>query len=52
MSIKWTRPSGLEIETNDRPETIETAEKLGWQRVVEKPKPKRTRKAKEDGRNS
>ena len=35
--IKWKRPSGKEIETNDLKDTIALAESLGW---------KRTRKAK------
>lgn len=30
--IKWTKPSGQVIETNDRPETIAKAEQLGWKR--------------------
>lgn len=54
--MKWIKPSGAEIETNDRKETIEAAVSLGWQVVEDKPeetKPKRKpRKAKDDGRNS
>ena len=30
--IKWTKPSGLEIETNDLPATIAYCEGLGWVR--------------------
>lgn len=28
--IDWIKPSGLEIQTNDRPETIAYCESLGW----------------------
>ena len=28
--MKWIRPSGSEIETNDRKETIEYCKSLGW----------------------
>ena len=28
--LKWMRPSGNPIETNDRPETIDAAVALGW----------------------
>lgn len=31
-SIVWTRPSGTQIETNARQETIEYCESLGWKR--------------------
>lgn len=30
--IKWKKPSGLEIETNDEPATVEYCESLGWKR--------------------
>jgi len=36
--IKWTKPSGVEIQTNDREETIEYCESLGWKREGEKKK--------------
>ena len=48
----WKKPNGTELEVNDRPETIEYAESLGWKRVevpVKKPvkrmvaKPKKTK---------
>ena len=29
---RWTKPSGMEIETNDEKLTIEYCEALGWQR--------------------
>ena len=29
-TIVWVRPSGSEITTNDRKETIEAAAKQGW----------------------
>lgn len=35
-SIVWTRPSGSKLETNDRPETIEYCESLGWTRDDQK----------------
>lgn len=31
--IKWIKPSGLEIETNDMEETILYCEDLGWKRA-------------------
>lgn len=34
---KWLRPSGNELETNDRPETIAHCIAQGWQRVDEVP---------------
>lgn len=34
--IKWIRPSGTEIETNERAETIEYCVSLGWEREGEK----------------
>ena len=37
--MKWMRPSGNTIETNDSKETIAYAESLGWKQV------KATRKA-------
>ena len=30
--ITWGKPSGAEIQTNDLPATIATAEGLGWKR--------------------
>jgi hypothetical protein len=42
--IKWTKPSGAEIETNDLPETVVACEAMGWERA----KPKRGRKPKAD----
>lgn len=30
--ISWTKPSGLEIVTNDMPATVEYCESLGWER--------------------
>jgi len=33
--MKWIRPSGSEIETNDEKATIEHCEKQGWERVLE-----------------
>lgn len=31
--IKWVKPSGAEIETNDDPANIKAAEGLGWKRA-------------------
>lgn len=31
--IKWKKPNGTEIETNDLPANIERALELGWVRV-------------------
>jgi len=30
--IKWVKPSGLKIETNDKDETVEYCESLGWKK--------------------
>lgn len=30
--INWTKPSGLEVTTNDEKATIEYCESLGWER--------------------
>jgi hypothetical protein len=40
--MKWTKPSGATIETNDEPATIAAAESLGWKR--EKPAAKKPAK--------
>ena len=31
--MKWTKPSGLKIETNDEPATIAYCESLGWKKA-------------------
>jgi len=31
--MKWVKPSGQEIETNDSPETVKHCESLGWKPV-------------------
>ena len=31
--VKWKRPSGSTIETNDAKGTIEACEKMGWERL-------------------
>lgn len=41
--IKWIKPSGVEIETNDLEETVAYVESLGWKRAEKK----RTRRTKE-----
>lgn len=35
--MKWIKPSGLEIETNDLDETIDYCESLGWKEAGSKP---------------
>lgn len=34
--MKWTKPNGTEIETNDSPETIAYCESLGWKKEVKR----------------
>ena len=34
--IKWKKPTGKMIETNDLPDTIVAAMKLGWERQGDK----------------
>lgn len=34
--MKWTKPNGNVIETNDKPATIAYCEKLGWKRATVK----------------
>ncbi len=31
--MKWIKPNGVEIESNDRPGSIEMAKKAGWKPV-------------------
>lgn len=33
MNIKWKKPSGVELESNDSPETIKACEALGWEQI-------------------
>lgn len=35
--IKWVKPSGVEIETNDMPETVAYCESLEWKRKKGRP---------------
>jgi predicted nucleic acid-binding protein len=49
--IKWKRPSGTYIETNDSAATIELAASLGWVQVKE-PKKRNTNKAKGDNNDN
>lgn len=46
--ITWTKPSGLKITTNDKKETIEYCESLGWKRddAVKEKKPRKTKASK------
>lgn len=39
--IKWKKPSGVIIETNESKASKEAAVKLGWELVVESPQPKK-----------
>lgn len=41
--MKWIRPSGSEIETNDEPLTVEHCKSLGW-KEAKKPKKKAAKK--------
>ena len=34
-TVNWTKPSGMEITTNDFKATVEHCERLGWQREAE-----------------
>ena len=38
-NLVWVRPSGSEITTNDRDETIKAAAQLGWKPKEEKAEP-------------
>lgn len=41
--IKWVKPSGLKIETNDMDETVEYCKSLGWKKANgRKPKEDKT----------
>lgn len=31
--IKWKKPSGVEVETNDNPDNVEYCISLGWKRL-------------------
>ena len=46
--MKWMRPSGTILETNDFPGTIEDCEKKGWKRVDDDKPKKRGRPKKDD----
>ena len=48
--MKWLRPSGTEIETNDSEETIEYCKSLGW-KPAEKKK-RRTKAEMEEAKKS
>lgn len=38
--IKWLKPSGIEIETNEEEHTIKAAESHGWKRKDAESKPR------------
>lgn len=41
--IKWEKPNGTTIETNDSPETVAYCESLGWKRAgAKKPAAKKS----------
>lgn len=42
----WVKPSGIEIETNDAPATVEHCRSLGWEEKKPKAKPKAKPKSK------
>ena len=35
--MKWKRPSGREIETNDEPATVKHCQDMGWERMDKEP---------------
>jgi hypothetical protein len=39
--VKWKKPNGNIIETNDEEATLKEAVKLGWEQVKDKPKRKK-----------
>ena len=43
--IKWTKPNGNEIETNEETATIKYCKSLGWMRDTD-PEPRRKSKVK------
>lgn len=45
--MKWVKPSGLEIETNDMKETIEYCKSLGWKSAEKKEEKKVSKKSKD-----
>ena len=45
--IKWVKPSGAKVETNELEANVKAAESLGWKRADEAPK-KRGRPAKSE----
>jgi hypothetical protein len=44
--MKWTKPSGVEVETNDSEETIEYCKSLGWKETKKEEPKKKTTKSK------
>ena len=48
INMKWTRPTGTTIVTNDLPATIEACEKLGWKEFKEAAPKKKAAPKKED----
>lgn len=46
--MKWDRPNGTTIVTNDLPASIETAKSLGWTEHKEKPVKKAKKKVIKD----
>ena len=40
----WIKPSGMEVKTNDMPETIKYCESLGWKQKKDKETPKISKK--------
>jgi hypothetical protein len=47
--MKWIKPSGIEIETNDTEAIREYALSLGWKEVKRGRKPKATKEPVTDG---
>lgn len=45
--MKWVKPNGIEIETNDLKATVKKAESLGWKKATaKKAAPKKAAKKK------
>ncbi len=40
-TIKWKKPNGTEIETNDVEANVKYAESLGWKRVGQRGRPRK-----------
>jgi len=39
--MKWTKPNGTSVETNDAPETVEYCKSLGWAEAKPRRRPRK-----------